>query len=90
MEWSPNRKSPFTMATDFQVTALSSHQLKKASDTLTAAFFHYPMFTFYFPDPQRRARYLSWVSEECTKLRFSLMMASLLVTDSLERQGIVA
>lgn len=48
------------MATSVEVTKLSSHQLKKASDVLAAAFFHYPMFTFYFPDPQRRARYLPW------------------------------
>ena len=31
-----------------------------ASDVLSASFFDYPMFTFYFPDPKRRTRYLSW------------------------------
>lgn len=32
----------------------------KAAQVAAAAFFDYPMFTFYFPDPQRRARYLPW------------------------------
>ena len=48
------------MTTSVTVTELSSHQLKKAASKLAAAFFNYPMFTFYFPDPQRRARYLPW------------------------------
>ena len=48
------------MTTSVTVTELSSHQLKKAASLLAAAFFNYPMFTFYFPDPQRRARYLPW------------------------------
>jgi len=48
------------MTTSVTVTELSSHQLKAAASLLAAAFFNYPMFTFYFPDPQRRARYLPW------------------------------
>jgi ribosomal protein S18 acetylase RimI-like enzyme len=48
------------VTTSVQVLKLSSCQLKKASDILAAAFFYYPMFTFYFPDPKRRARYLPW------------------------------
>lgn len=43
-----------------EVIKLEPHQLKKASQVLAAAFFDYPMFTFYFPDPQRRSRYLPW------------------------------
>lgn len=39
---------------------LDPSDLKRASEVLAAAFFDYPMFTFYFPDPQRRTRYLSW------------------------------
>ena len=31
-----------------------------ASDVLSESFFDYPMFTFYFSDPKRRTRYLSW------------------------------
>lgn len=34
--------------------------MKKAAGLLATAFFEYPMFTFYFPDPQRRARDLPW------------------------------
>ena len=39
---------------------LDPRQRKKASDVVAAAFYDYPMFTFYFPDPKRRARYLPW------------------------------
>jgi ribosomal protein S18 acetylase RimI-like enzyme len=39
---------------------LDPRQAKKASEVLSASFFNYPMFTFYFPDSQRRIRYLPW------------------------------
>jgi GNAT superfamily N-acetyltransferase len=41
-----------------EIIKLDSSQKKRASDILAAAFFEYPMFTFYFPDPKRRARCL--------------------------------
>jgi GNAT superfamily N-acetyltransferase len=43
-----------------EIIQLAPHQLTKASQIVAAAFFDYPMFTFYFPDPKRRARYLPW------------------------------
>ena len=43
-----------------EIIKLDPRQKKKASAVLAAAFFDYPMFTFYFPDPKRRARYLPW------------------------------
>lgn len=43
-----------------EVVRLHPHQIKKASETLSASFYEYPMFTFYFPDPNRRTRYLPW------------------------------
>jgi ribosomal protein S18 acetylase RimI-like enzyme len=43
-----------------EVIKLDPHQIKKAAAVVAAAFFDYPMFTFYFPDPERRTRYLSW------------------------------
>ena len=32
----------------------------EAAQILAAAFFNYPMFTFYFPDPKKRKRDLAW------------------------------
>ena len=43
-----------------EIIKLDPHKVKKASTILSASFFNYPMFTFYFPDPKRRTRYLSW------------------------------
>ncbi len=43
-----------------EIIKLDPRQIKMASDVLSASFFDYPMFTFYFPDPKRRTRYLSW------------------------------
>lgn len=43
-----------------EIIELGPHQIKKASEVLAAAFFDYPVFTFYFPDPKRRVRYLPW------------------------------
>jgi ribosomal protein S18 acetylase RimI-like enzyme len=43
-----------------EIIKLDSRQVKKASNVLSASFFDYPMFTFYFPDPKRRTRYLPW------------------------------
>lgn len=43
-----------------EIIRMNPKQKKKASDVLATAFFNYPQFTFYFPNPKRRARYLSW------------------------------
>lgn len=43
-----------------EIIILDPHQVKRASEVLAASFFDYPMFTFYFPDPKRRTRYLPW------------------------------
>ena len=41
-----------------EIIHLDSSQIHQASIVLSASFFNYPMFTFYFPDPKRRACYL--------------------------------
>ena len=43
-----------------EIIALDPKQKKKAATVISAAFYDYPMFTFYFPDPKRRTRYLPW------------------------------
>lgn len=43
-----------------ELIKLESKQIKQAASVLAASFFDYPMFTFYFPETQRRERYLSW------------------------------
>ena len=43
-----------------EIIKLDSSQLKKASGVLATAFFNYPMFAFYFPNPTMRAHHLSW------------------------------
>jgi len=43
-----------------EIIKLDPLQINRASEVLSASFFDYPMFTFYFPDPQRRTRYLPW------------------------------
>jgi GNAT superfamily N-acetyltransferase len=43
-----------------EIVNLDPRQLKKAAEVVAAAFFDYPMFTFYFPDPKRRAKSLAW------------------------------
>ena len=43
-----------------EIVRLDPRQKRSAADVLAAAFYDYPMFTFYFPDPKRRTRYLSW------------------------------
>jgi ribosomal protein S18 acetylase RimI-like enzyme len=43
-----------------EIIELDPRQIHRASEVLTASFFDYPMFTFYFPDPQRRTRWLPW------------------------------
>lgn len=43
-----------------EIIKLDPRQINKASEVLAASFFDYPMFSFYFPDAQRRIRYLPW------------------------------
>lgn len=43
-----------------EIIKLDPNQKGKASQVLSAAFFDYPMFTFYFPDPKKRSRNLGW------------------------------
>lgn len=43
-----------------EVIKLDPRQINRASEVLAASFFDYPMFNFYFPDSQRRTRYLPW------------------------------
>jgi GNAT superfamily N-acetyltransferase len=46
-----------------EIIKLDPHQKKKAAAVVAAAFYDYPMFKFYFPDPKRRTRYLPWYLE---------------------------
>jgi ribosomal protein S18 acetylase RimI-like enzyme len=43
-----------------EIIKLDPQHKKKAAEVVAAAFYDYPMFTFYFPDPERRSRYLPW------------------------------
>ena len=43
-----------------EIITLDPLQKKRASAVVAAAFFDYPMFTCYFPDPGKRARVLPW------------------------------
>ena len=43
-----------------QTVPLETRSLNEASACLAAAFFDYPMFVFYFPNPSRRSRILPW------------------------------
>ena len=42
------------------IIKLDQHQLRSASELLASSFFNYPRFTSYFPDTNRRVRYLPW------------------------------
>jgi ribosomal protein S18 acetylase RimI-like enzyme len=43
-----------------EVVKLNPIHKQKAAQVLSAAFFDYPEFRFYFPDPERRKRCLPW------------------------------
>jgi len=43
-----------------EIVKLEPSHMQKATAVLSASFFSYPMFMFYFPDPKRRTRYLPW------------------------------
>ena len=43
-----------------EIIKLDKHKVRRAADVLASAFFDYPMFSIYFPDPHIRRRYLPW------------------------------
>lgn len=55
-----------------EIIKLDPLKIGRASEVLAASFFDYPMFTFYFPDVQRRTRCLPWYFEKIlnTALRY--------------------
>jgi len=46
-----------------EMVTLDPRRKREAAQVLASAFFEYPMFTFYFPNPRKRARYLPWYLE---------------------------
>lgn len=54
------------------IIKLDPRQLRSASELLANTFFDYPRFTSYFPNPNRRARFLPWYFRNIlrTALRF--------------------
>lgn len=48
------------MEENIRIITLDPRQRKKAATVVAAAFYDYPMFQCYFPDPKKRARVLSW------------------------------
>jgi GNAT superfamily N-acetyltransferase len=42
------------------IVRLNPAQKNKAVQVLSSAFYDYPEFRFYFPDPERRSHYLPW------------------------------
>lgn len=53
--------------TSSTIVPLRAQHLGDASELLAAAFFEYPVFTCYFPNPARRARYLPWYLRNVVK-----------------------
>lgn len=47
-----------------EIIKLEPCQKKRAAAVVASAFFNYPMFTFYFPDPNRRKRWMPWYMEK--------------------------
>lgn len=47
-----------------QILNLEPTQSRKAAEVVSSAFFHYPMLTHYFPDPERRKRWMPWYMEK--------------------------
>lgn len=46
------------------IVKLEKKQTRKAAEVVSAAFFNYPMLTYYFPNPKRRKRWLPWYMEK--------------------------
>ena len=61
-----------------QIVPLESRNLSEASALLAAAFFDYPMFAFYFPNPSKRSRILPWYLRNV--LRCALHYGEILTT----------
>ncbi len=43
-----------------EIIRLDPQQKNRAAEVVAAAFYDYPMFTFYFPDPSKRTHLLRW------------------------------
>ncbi len=52
------------------IIKLDQHQLNQAADVVASSFFDYPMFTFCFPDPEKRAKYLPWYLRNALRCAF--------------------
>ena len=50
-----------------EIIKLDPGQINRAAEVLAVSFLDYPMFTFYFPDPQHRVRYLPWYFKNILK-----------------------
>lgn len=48
------------MASAMQIIKLDPRNKKKAVEVIVAAFYDYPMFEYYFPDPEKRKRVMPW------------------------------
>ncbi len=48
------------MENNIRIIRLGRRQRAKAAGVVSAAFFNYPMFTGYFPDPKKRAHIMPW------------------------------
>ncbi|MDP3682419.1 MAG: GNAT family N-acetyltransferase [Ignavibacteria bacterium] len=47
-----------------EIIKFDPNHKKKAAAVVAAAFFNYPMFTFYFPDEKERTKKLPWYMEQ--------------------------
>ena len=43
-----------------EIVKLNRRDVRAAAEVMSSAFFNYPSFSFYFPDSERRSRYLPW------------------------------
>ena len=46
------------------IIKVERNQIGKSAEIVAAAFYHYPMMAHYFPNPQRRKRWLPWYMEK--------------------------
>ncbi len=53
-----------------EISNLHPDQIKKASEVLASSFFNYPMFTFYFPNENKRKKYLPWYFSNILKTAY--------------------
>lgn len=64
------------------VIKLPPHMKKKAAEVVADAFFDYPMLTYYFPDPKKRARKMPWYMEKT--LNCAIRYGEVYITPGLE------